>query len=115
MATSAETESCIHSMNDYHPRIALQSDSARSTAASMSDASSPGNARVPISTSKHTHPNAHTSLRASAVDRRNMGMIQRSEALCCAFEVRDAVRIGRKRVRQDRDHASRPSFVSRAR
>ena len=45
---------------------AFQSGSAFSTDASVSDTSSLSNARLPVSISYITHPNAHTSLRLSA-------------------------------------------------
>ena len=45
---------------------AFQSGSARSTAASVSETSSPSNTRLPVSISKNTQPNAHTSERRSA-------------------------------------------------
>src|SRR5215471_15206890 len=44
----------------------VQSGSLLITAASVSVTSSPGNARVPVSISYSTQPNAHTSLRRSA-------------------------------------------------
>ena len=45
---------------------AFQSGSLLSTAASVSETSSPSNARLPVSISKSTQPNAQTSLRLSA-------------------------------------------------
>ena len=45
---------------------AVQSGSPRSTAASVSEMSSPSNARLPVTISKSTHPKAQTSLRLSA-------------------------------------------------
>jgi hypothetical protein len=45
---------------------AVQSGSPRRIAASVSDTSSPWNARMPLSISNSTQPNAHTSLRLSA-------------------------------------------------
>jgi hypothetical protein len=45
---------------------AFQSGSLFNTLASTSETSSPSNARVPVSISNSTHPNAHMSLRRSA-------------------------------------------------
>src|SRR5215510_14539895 len=45
---------------------ARQYGSPRSTAASVSDTSLPSNARLPVSISNSTHPNAQMSLRLSA-------------------------------------------------